>query len=288
MHLYTCTGREQYQELLHGSLFAARMRFLRFLAEKHQEIPSFLLPGICEVCDAPADFLTDYLYGVRIINGVRWPNWRERQVCLNCDLSSRQRLALGFVRQTVAQAGNSPEYTVYMMEQITPVFRVGRRVLQGINLIGSEYVEPGFQDRSVRERIRHEDVQNLSFNDESIDLILSNDVMEHVPDPDRGFRELCRVLRRGGKLFLTIPFNLDEDASVTRAELRDGGVHHHRPEVYHGNPLAEKGSLVFTDFGWDLLARLRAAGFATVEMKVAWSYTYGHLGIPMEYFIAGR
>lgn len=49
------------------------------------------------------------------------------------------------------------------------------------------------------------DVQALPFEDESFDLVVSLETLEHVPDPDRGLAELVRVTKRGGRLVVTTP-----------------------------------------------------------------------------------
>jgi SAM-dependent methyltransferase len=288
MHSYTCTSKEQYQALLGSGAFAARYRFLCHLAETFRRQTSFAIPGVCEVCDRAVDFLTDHQCGMRIEHGWPWPNWRERQVCPSCGLASRQRMAFGFIQEMVKRSGRAQGFSLYMMEMVTPIFDRARAAFPDIDLIGSEYFGPGFKGGSPVRGIRHEDVHQLSLADESVDLVVSNDVMEHVPDPGRGFRETFRVLRCGGTLFLTIPFHSGNDTTTVRAEVREGAVIHHLPEVYHGNPVSEKGSLVFTDFGWDVLSMLRAAGFGRVDVQVIWSYLYGHLGIPMEYFRATK
>jgi len=38
----------------------------------------------------------------------------------------------------------------------------------------------------------------------------------------------------------------------------DGTITHHRPEVYHGNPIDSKGALVTVDYGYDVHARIAA------------------------------
>lgn len=42
------------------------------------------------------------------------------------------------------------------------------------------------------------DIQDLAFDDGSFDVVLAAWVLFHVPDLDRGLREIARVLRRGG------------------------------------------------------------------------------------------
>lgn len=47
--------------------------------------------------------------------------------------------------------------------------------------------------------------ESLPFPDESFDVALSTQVLEHVPEPERALREAVRVLKKGGRLILTVP-----------------------------------------------------------------------------------
>lgn len=49
------------------------------------------------------------------------------------------------------------------------------------------------------------DVQDLPFADNAFNTIFSCETIEHVPDPSQALRELGRVLKPGGRLFLTTP-----------------------------------------------------------------------------------
>lgn len=40
----------------------------------------------------------------------------------------------------------------------------------------------------------------------SVDVALATELLEHVPDPEPLLEEVCRVLRPGGRLLLTVPF----------------------------------------------------------------------------------
>jgi 2-polyprenyl-3-methyl-5-hydroxy-6-metoxy-1,4-benzoquinol methylase len=50
-----------------------------------------------------------------------------------------------------------------------------------------------------------QDIQSLEFPADSFDTVISCETIEHVPNPRRALRELSRVLRPGGRLFLTCP-----------------------------------------------------------------------------------
>jgi ubiquinone/menaquinone biosynthesis C-methylase UbiE len=49
------------------------------------------------------------------------------------------------------------------------------------------------------------DAQNLPFADDSFDLVISCETIEHLPDASKALREMFRVSRPGGKLLLTTP-----------------------------------------------------------------------------------
>lgn len=49
------------------------------------------------------------------------------------------------------------------------------------------------------------DIMNIPFPDNSFDTVISCETIEHVHDPAKAVKELARVLRPGGRLFLTTP-----------------------------------------------------------------------------------
>ena len=52
---------------------------------------------------------------------------------------------------------------------------------------------------------RCENLESLSFDDESIDLHVTQDVMEHLFHPSRAFSEITRTLRPGGMHIFSVP-----------------------------------------------------------------------------------
>ncbi len=53
--------------------------------------------------------------------------------------------------------------------------------------------------------VRHGDVCGMPFADESFDLLLATDIIEHVDDDLKALREIARVLRPGGKALIVVP-----------------------------------------------------------------------------------
>jgi SAM-dependent methyltransferase len=50
------------------------------------------------------------------------------------------------------------------------------------------------------------DLHHLPFADKSIDTVILLHVLEHVRGPEQVIREIARVMKSGGKLFLAVPF----------------------------------------------------------------------------------
>jgi len=247
-----------------------------------QDKNSFSLDGYCKACDSHSSFQVDKLYG-SIQTDQGWlPNWRERLICPECQLNNRQRAMIHIIKQAVLEQKkkNNPENSeikLYAMEQITPLFSWLKNNLD-LDCIGSEYlgedIKPGSLVNGIIPNMRHENVQDLSFDSNSLDLIVSNDVLEHVDQPHLAISEMGRILKPEGEVFISVPFYTNRQSSESRAGFVNGKLVHHLSEQYHGNPLSEKGSLVFQDYGWDFLDWLRGAGFKDVAMCSYWSYFY--------------
>ena len=265
-----------------------------------------LFRGCCSVCHVMQDFSMTRL---RAWNGRL--NFREDLTCPQCGLMNRQRamielfrqnvqtgsffraLLLGFSKLTKRLIPKSNAAVIFCYECTTSFYaglsKVMRGEYEGMTLIGSEFLGFDKKPGEVINNIRHEDALNLSFGNESVDVIISNDVYEHVPDVDLALQEVFRCLRRGGSLIFSIPFHRNNLTTHKRAEIVNGQLVLLQEEIYHGNPVSEKGSLVFYDFGWDILGYCKKAGFRDVYMAVFFDAYYAHLSYaPLHFFVAKK
>ncbi|WP_411875876.1 methyltransferase domain-containing protein [Vulcanococcus limneticus] len=241
----------------------------------------------CVACQAPRDLIIDLEWGGSR-EGARWrPNWRERLECPVCRLNNRMRLSLQLLRQAAFEQRPGTA-RVYCMEQVTPFFQSAGN-LDDLELIGSEYLGPGISSGTTNPGgITHQDACHTSFADASFDIIVSNDVFEHIPEPDVGFRESHRILKSHGTLIATFPWNPALPHCRSRAKLKpdSGAIEHLEKPLYHGNPLSSKGSLVFTDFSSRVLHTIQEAGFSDVRVYWYRSEVFGHLGGYQSVFMA--
>lgn len=107
--------------------------------------------------------------------------------------------------------------------------------------------------------MRCENLEALSFPDNSIDLHISQDVFEHIFNPSKAFKEVARTLKPGGMHIFTVPIVNKFNPSSLRARMENGRVIHIQPEQYHGNPVGDGRALVTIDWGFDICHHIHEA-----------------------------
>ena len=80
----------------------------------------------------------------------------------------------------------------------------------GANAYGVEYdgaKVAAFQNGHPRfaRRVQTGDIESMEFPDASFDLVLLNEVLEHVPNENQALQEIYRVLKPGGMLIIFAP-----------------------------------------------------------------------------------
>jgi SAM-dependent methyltransferase len=161
---------------------------------------------------------------------------------------------------------------VYVTEQASTLYLALRKRIPGLQ--GSEWAPSRWRRlrlsawlwrHGAAAVVRHRDVTALAFDDASLDVVASLDVLEHVPDYAGALREFARVLRPGGRLLLCVPYAHDREGIETLA-VRDAGgdVILLQPPEYHGDPMGG-GVLCWHRFGRGLLQALLDAGFRSAD-----------------------
>ncbi|VWM19940.1 class I SAM-dependent methyltransferase [Burkholderia lata] len=215
--------------------------------------PTQIVRGYCHVCGSSAIF--------KSYEPIDFPCKRNSFLCENCGSSARNRhiaksiLDLWSGRGSRASLGKFAKKfrgTVFVasttgaiVESLAPL---------GNRLVVSEYVD-GAASGEHRDGKLCEDIQATSFDDCSFDLVITEDVLEHVPHPDMAFAEIRRILKPGGYHVATIPVKWHLVESEPRAIIKDGVLHHLQEPEFHLDPTRAEGILAFTDYGQDILTR---------------------------------
>ncbi len=203
---------------------------------------------------------------------------KESLDCSSCRAKLRAR-RLASVLLDLYPAGNPPATDLHAWAQ-TPqaqalhIAEINRieglhdQLIQLPHLAASDYHDPsapGVFDPSAP----HEDLTALTYPDDSFDLVLTSETLEHVPDLEAALAEIYRVLKPGGRHLFTIPMIPRVPHTFTRAHLEpDGQITILIPPLLH-HPGGDTGYPVFHEFGADLDNLLRKAGFKEVETYFA-------------------
>lgn len=153
--------------------------------------------------------------------------------------------------------------TVYELSSRGPLFSFLQE--NSGNFVFSEYFD-GVPPGSTVDGVLCQDVQNLTFPDQVFDICTSTDVFEHVPDDEKAFGEIFRVLRSGGYAVFTVPLDFQQK-TVERAAIVDGEISHLMPPEFHHDHISGLGKvLCFRNYGFDIVDKLESRGFKHVSI----------------------
>lgn len=210
--------------------------------------------------------------------------YRDQLLCRHCGSIPRER-ALGWCLSTFA-----PDWRSLDLHECSPAERaISLRMSRECEkYIATQYF-PDVTPGSVEKGVRCENLQALTFPDESIDLHVHLDVLEHVNDPGACFAEMKRTLRPGGRMIFTTPVYRTKAATERRAYIGPDQVNHFAEPEYHGNPISDDGALVTFHYGQDLADIIAAAAPGCgVNMITMLDARLGILGEFREVFVVTK
>jgi SAM-dependent methyltransferase len=115
---------------------------------------------------------------------------------------------------------------------------------------------------------RCENLEAQTFADGQFDLVITQDVLEHILHPGKALAEIARTLKPGGAHLFTVPWYYWKKTDI-RAVEEDGEIIHRLPPEYHGNPISREGSLVVSEWGRELIDYIyRESGLTTTVLRI--------------------
>jgi len=177
--------------------------------------------------------------------------WRDSYICIKCGSIPRERALMYCIEHYFPQWRESVIHESSPCER-GPSIRFRKEAKK---YIPSQYY-PNIKLGEMVNGYRNEDLENLTFDNQSIDLHISQDVFEHIVDPERAFMEIERTLKPGGAHIFTTP--LVKKLAPTEKCVRRGEngelVQLIEPKEFHGNPISNEGSLVTMHWGYDIVS----------------------------------
>jgi len=213
--------------------------------------------GACSVCGEHSDFI----YYEKSV--------RESYRCQSCGASLRHR---GQAKAIVESYGKNIDSIKELSQQEAfknlAIYEPGiigplRKYFNEFPNYMQSYYWDDIPLGATKDGVQNQNLEALSYDDSSIDLIITADIFEHIRKPWIAFEDIHRVLKIGGKHIFTIPVQYPIPNKTTyRVDTSTDKDVHILPEHYH---IAGDGgkSLVYTEFGADMLEKLNAMGLKT-------------------------
>jgi SAM-dependent methyltransferase len=215
-------------------IYNASSRYSRKLTEfLYYYLKGKIHRGYCPICESHVFF-------------IKKGDWlRDFYFCRKCNSIPRQRALVAALNLFY------PDWKNLRIHESSP----GGASSNFIEKNCSQYVPTHFfQDTplgKLKNGVQCENLEEMTFEDSFFDLIITQDVFEHVMNPAAAFKEINRVLKPGGAHIFTMPWYPNLNKTVQRAKMVNGEIEFLEEPIYHGNPIDADGSLVTFDWGID-------------------------------------
>jgi len=196
--------------------------------------------GHCPCCDSDAGFLATNAW------------LRDSLRCLNCGSIPRQRALLVVLEQ------HFPDWRQLRIHESSPSWG-GALERECAGYVATQF-HPDRPPGSMVDGFRNENLERQTFEDAAFDVVVTQDVFEHLYDPAAAFREIARTLRPGGAHVFTVPLvnkHRPTEIWAARGANREP-VFIGAPE-YHDNPVDPRGSPVTMHWGFDIVDAIESA-----------------------------
>ena len=215
--------------------------------------------GLCACCGSMSLFVREHR------------SLREGYKCQHCRATLRYRGQAELLVDLYSNAQSQSQSLKALVSESQfaqlNIFEAGvsgpfRRYLEPLQYYQKSFFWDDVQLGSFRDGVRCENLEKLTFDDNTFDLMLSSDILEHVRRPYDAFREIHRVLKKGGWHIFSIPVQIPlRPVSKFRVDTTGDKDIYLDEARYHGDGIGGQ-SLVYIDYGADLVEKLMGSGYS--------------------------
>jgi hypothetical protein len=235
---------------------------------------NFLLKqnGFCPICNQNTVFISDNIW------------LRDHFICSNCRSIPRQRALMLVIEKYYPNWKNlsihesSPDESAITKKFLTEC---------------KEYVASQFyyqQELGIMiNGYRNENLEKQTFENEIFDIVITQDVFEHLYNPEKAFSEIARTLKHGGSHIFTVPIiNKFKQTETWAKQGSNGEPIFLNKEEWHGNPIDKKGSPVTMHWGFDIIDFIKKYSELDTKIEYIYNLNYGIWAEYIEVFVSKK
>lgn len=176
-----------------------------------------------------------------------WFDQREGNYCRACGMSRRVRMLAWSLRRLFPHLRDLRILHLNEVNHLSPLLSPARE------LIETTYAPDRPWGAELGGFI-NQDLEALTFADESFDLVIHSETLEHVFDYRRALGEIHRVLKPGGYHLYSVPVLHERTTRQRMARDEHGEIVHLLPPSFHG---LDREFPVVWEFGGDFIRSRR-------------------------------
>lgn len=218
-----------------NSILRLKRKMKPFLALLEIKFKVFDNKRFCFYCEKERTFLVNKSIILKIYAS-----------CSKCGINLRNNAVLEVLKEHLKDKDLS-NISIYNTASLGYIHNyLEKKKLEFKKYVFSDYKE-GVKSGDFINGIRNENLENLSFKDQEFDIVISEEVFEHIENYKKAFKEIARILKTGGVHIFTIPFHENNE---TQERVING--EHVYGLVLHGDYLRESIPVI-TDFGYNIV-----------------------------------
>ena len=147
--------------------------------------------GFCPICEKNTTFVSENVW------------LRDFFFCTNCGSVPRQRALMLVIEKYY------PNWRNMIIHESSPTIVAITEKFKSINNGRGGYITSQYYPEKelgiMVNGYRNENLEMQTFEDEIFDIVITQDVFEHLYNPEKAFIEIARTLKHGGAHIFTVP-----------------------------------------------------------------------------------
>ena len=211
----------------------------------------------CPICGFHAKELSPIGFDNPIIQKYKIIGAGKRNAgCPKCGSTDRERLVYTYLKFEERVFDKPTMKILHIAPEMTIMQKFIKRGF--VNYYCGDFFAEAQHANYSHDFVKHMDIQNLSFDDSSFDIVICNHVLEHVFNERKAMTEIYRVLRKGGKAILQVPISPILKETISEPSITDGKILEQK--------FGQKDHVRL--FGADYTSELKSCGFAVETLKI--------------------